>query len=196
MRMVMMLCMVWLLAGGYAWSQTEQADQSKQQTEKQAKKARKAAQKAEEEALQQALFEAAKGALDQLDFVLEADRVEFKRGQFLYVTSNTNFVSLRDGQATVQLSLNGAVSGPNGLGGITVEGTATNIKTSADKKGNVNFSMTVQGIGISATVTIRLTKGTNQCTATVLPNFNSNRLSFTGYLYPSEQSNVFKGRAL
>lgn len=56
--------------------------------------------------------------------------------------------------------------------------------------------MMVQGVAISANVTIRMVKGTNKCTATVSPNFNSNRISFTGYLYPSDQSNVFKGRAI
>ncbi len=65
-----------------------------------------------------------------------------------------------------------------------------------DKKGNVTFSMMVQGVAVSANVTIRMVKGTNKCTATVSPNFNSNRISFTGYLYPSDQSNVFKGRAI
>ena len=68
--------------------------------------------------------------------------------------------------------------------------------TKTDKKGNVTFSMMVQGVAVSANVTIRMVKGTNKCTATVSPNFNSNRISFSGYLYPSDQSNVFKGRAI
>ena len=71
-----------------------------------------------------------------------------------------------------------------------------NIEMKTDKKGNVTFSMMVQGVAVSANVTIRMVKGTNKCTATVSPNFNSNRISFTGYLYPSDQSNVFKGRAI
>ncbi len=163
-----------------------------QVAKQQAKKAEKEAREAEE----QALYEAAKRAINAQDFVLEADRVEFKRGEFVYVTPTTNFVSLIDGKATIQLAFNVARSGPNGIGGITVEGNPSNIKMETDKQGNSTFSMMVQGVGVSATVSIRLTNGTAKCTATVLPNFNGNRISFTGTLYPSGESNVYKGRAL
>ena len=56
--------------------------------------------------------------------------------------------------------------------------------------------MMVQGIGISASITVRMIKGSAKCTATVSPNFSSNRISFTGTVYPSESSSVFKGRTL
>lgn len=90
----------------------------------------------------------------------------------------------------------GAYAGPNGIGGITVEGNASNVEMKTDKKGNITFSMMVQGVAVSANVTFRMVKGSNKCTATVSPNFNSNRISFTGTLYPTEQSNVFKGRSI
>mgnify|MGYP001157665413 CR=1 FL=1 len=124
-------------------------------------------------------FETAKKAIFDKDFVLEADRVEFKRGNFKYVTPSTNFVSLIDGKATVQLSFDGAFSGPNGIGGITVEGTPSNVEVETDKKGNVNFKMMVQGIGISASITIRMIEGSSKCTATVSPNSIA-----TGFLSP------------
>ena len=77
-----------------------------------------------------------------------------------------------------------------------MEGTPSNVEVETDKKGNVNFKMMVQGIGISASITIRMIEGSSKCTATVSPNFNSNRISFTGTVYPSAESSVFKGRAL
>lgn len=164
--------------------------------EKAAKKAEKEAKKAAEKAAQEALFQQALLAINNKDFVLEADRVEGKRGQFVYVSSNTNFVAVKDDEATVQLALNGTFSGPNGVGGITVEGKTSKVEIEQDKKGNVSFSMMVQGVGISAQLTFRMTKGSNECTATILPNFNSNRISFTGKILPTAQSTVFKGRAL
>lgn len=164
--------------------------------EKAAKKAEKEAKKAAEKAAQEALFQQALLAINNKDFVLEADRVEGKRGQFVYVSSNTNFVAVKADEATVQLALNGAFSGPNGVGGITVEGKTSKVEIEQDKKGNVSFSMMVQGVGISAQLTFRMTKGSNECTATILPNFNSNRISFTGKILPTAQSTVFKGRAL
>lgn len=191
MKRVLLLLAVLLASAG-----TLMAQQQDKKAAKAAKKAEKEARKAAEAAEQQALFEQGLQALEGKDFVLEADRVEFKRGQFVYVTPSTNFVSMQDDRATIQLSFNIPVSGPNGIGGITVEGSASNIEMKTDKKGNVTYSMMVQGVAVSANVTIRMVKGTNKCTATVSPNFHSNRVSFTGYLYPSDQSNVFKGRSI
>ena len=190
MKRVLLLLAVLLFSAGTMMAQQDKA------AEKAAKKAEKEAKKAAEAAEQMALFEQGVQALKEKDFVLEAERVEFKRGQFVYVTPSTNFVSMKGDRATIQLAFNTAAAGPNGIGGITVDGSASNIEMKTDKKGNVTFSMMVQGVAVSANVTIRMVKGTNKCTATVSPNFNSNRISFTGYLYPSDQSNVFKGRAI
>ena len=172
------------------------AEKAAKKAEKEAKKAEKEAKKAAEKAAQEALFQQALLAINNKNFVLEADRVEGKRGQFVYVNSNTNFVAVNGDEATVQLALNGAFSGPNGVGGITVEGKTSKVEIEQDKKGNVSFSMMVQGVGISAQLTFRMAKGSNECTATILPHFNSNRVSFTGKILPTAQSTVFKGRAL
>ena len=127
---------------------------------------------------------------------MEADRIDDKRGRCDYVTPNTNFVSVKGEKATIQLAFNTPAAGPNGIGGITVDGTTSGVQMKTDKKGNVMYEMNVQGVAVSARVTFRMAKGTNKCTATVSPNFNSNRISFTGNLYPSSESNVFKGRSI
>ena len=108
-----------LFCAGASMAQDKKADKV---AEKAAKKAEKEAKKAAEEAEQMALFEQGVQALKDKDFVLEADRVEFKRGQFVYVTPSTNFVSMQGDHATIQLAFNIPVSGPNGIGGITVDG--------------------------------------------------------------------------
>lgn len=154
------------------------------------------AARAADEAEQAVLFTQALEAVKAKDFVLEADRVEFRRGNFVYVQPNTNFVSVNGDKATVQLALSNRVAGPNGIGGITVDGNVSGFEMKEDRRGNVNVTMMVQGVGISAQVTINMVKGNNKCTATVLPNFSNNRVSFTGDLYPTELSNVYKARAL
>ncbi len=159
-------------------------------------KSQKEQQKAAEEALNNTLFDQAVEALENKDFVLEANRVEFRGGQFAYVSSNTNFVSVKDNRGTVQLAFTGASAGPNGIGGVTVDGTISNVKMNTDKKGNISYSMNIQGTGISATVSFNMLKGSNNCTATVIPNFSGNRISFVGALYPTSESKVFKGRSL
>ena len=141
-------------------------------------------------------FQKAVEALNSQEFVLEADRINFKNGRYSYVSSNTNFISMSGDNATIQLAFNSPYAGPNGMGGITVEGRASNVKTKTDKKGNITFSMNVFGTGVSAIVTINMVAGSNQCTAIVTPNFNSRVITFSGYLYPKSESTVFKGRAL
>ncbi len=144
----------------------------------------------------QAKFEVAVQALNDREFVLEADRINFKRGRVAYVTANTNFVALHGSDATIQMAFNSPYAGPNGIGGITLDGRATSVDMKTDKKGNITFDMTVQGPVISAKVTLQMIKGTNQCTATILPTFSGNRISFTGYLYPESESAVYKGRSI
>lgn len=102
-------------------------------------------------------LKAAKALLEQ-DFVLEGDELVLKHGERGYVNSITNFVALHDGKATIQISPFYS-SGLNGIGGITVEGYASNIKFQKDKKGNVSFSMNVSGSAISAQITVRLAYG-------------------------------------
>ncbi|MBK5721004.1 DUF4251 domain-containing protein [Dysgonomonas sp. Marseille-P4677] len=154
------------------------------------------AKAAAKEREQKIWFDKAVQALNDREFVLEADRITFKYGHFTYVNANTNFVSMHGDKATIQMAFNSPYAGPNGIGGITVDGTASNVKMVTDKKGNITFTMGVIGVGVSATVTIQMINGTNQCSATINPNFNSNRITFTGKLYQEADSDIFKGRAL
>ncbi|MDE6115798.1 DUF4251 domain-containing protein [Barnesiella sp. WM24] len=133
-------------------------------------------------------------SLAGMDFVLEADRLIFKRGRPAYVSSVTNFISSVNGRTTVQIAPFNS-GGPNGVGGITVEGVASNIKTSQNKDGSFTQSMSVTGNGISAVISITVIEGTDRATAVVTPNFNSNRITLEGTLYPAAKSSVYKGRA-
>lgn len=133
-------------------------------------------------------------SLEKLEFVLEADKLVFKRGESALVNSTTNFVSLSDDRAVVQIApFNGG--GPNGVGGITLEGRASNIKIRTDRKGNTYFTMNVTGTGLSATVTFSLPKGSNNATVTVDPTFSGNRVTFYGRLLPTSRSKVYEGRS-
>ena len=120
------------------------------------------------------------------------DSINYKNCGTAFVSSNTNFVSLSDNRAIVQVApFNGG--GLNGVGGITVEGSASNVKVQTDKKGNTTLSMNVMGTGISATVNIFLFKGSNYASVVISPNYNSNRITLRGRLVPKEYSTVFKG---
>lgn len=138
----------------------------------------------------------ARAALKNQDFVLEANTVTFKTGATVFVNSTTNFISVKGNRAVVQISPSNFASGPNGVGGVTVDGMISDMKVMTDKKGRVTYSMNVMGIGINAQVEIYMFPGTNRASATIYPNFNSNTVWIEGDIVPYENSNVFEGTSL
>lgn len=73
-------------------------------------------------------------ALKEGKFVLEADQLVFKRGRSAFVSSTTNFVMMDGEHASVQIAANSALAGPNGIGGITVDGSRKEMKITTDKR--------------------------------------------------------------
>lgn len=210
-RIITSICLLLLVAAA-SFAQTEKriytssekiaienarikADSTLRAKSKQDAKALKELQKRIEAQQDSLAFANAVKALDSLDFVFEADKIIFKYGDMAYVQSNTNFISLSDDKAVVQVApFNGG--GPNGVGGITLDGRASNIKMITDKKGTISYSMNIQGAAISAIVTITLPKGSNNATVVIDPTFNSNRITLSGRLIPKSKSRVFKGTSI
>ena len=110
-------------------------------------------------------------ALKTGSFVLEANNVTFPNGITRYVSSNTNYVQVDNGEGIVQ----------------------TAFSNFAYTDGNYFYSYTIQGVAISATVFITLTGGTNQASVNISPNFNNNNMTMTGVLLPLDESDVFQG---
>jgi len=130
------------------------------------------------------------------DFVLEADQVTFKNGNTVFVNSSTTFISVKGNRAVVQISPSNFSSGPNGVGGVTVDGSISGMQRMVDKKGRTTLSFNVMGIGINAQIEIYMTPGTNRASATIYPNFNSNTVWIEGEIVPYENSDVFEGMSL
>lgn len=59
----------------------------------------------------------------------------FKYGQIAYVNPNTNFVSVNKNDAVVQVAFNVPFSGPNGIGGVTVQGSVSGYMVNTVYKG-------------------------------------------------------------
>ena len=136
--------------------------------------------KAREVANQQA-FNAAVDALKDRNWVLMASTLYGPRGSAIPVSDNTNFIQFKGNTVYVQLAFNG-IAGPNGLGGITVQGTPSQITTNTDK----------HGIALTAQVVVNLSAGSNYANATVYPMMNGNNLTFSGTLVPTSQSGIFR----
>ena len=173
-----------------------QQDRQKWHQEMEQFKARSAERNAINELTDSIAGVQATAALLNKDFVLEADQVTFKNGNTVYVNSSTTFISLKGNRAVVQISPSNFASGPNGVGGVPVDGMVSSMKNMADKKGGNTLSFNVSGIGINAQVQIYLPPGTNRASATIYPNFNSNTIWMTGSVVPYENSDVFEGSSL
>ena len=135
-------------------------------------------------------------AVKNQDFVLEAQTVQFRNGSTVFVNSMTNFISVKGNRAVVQISPSDFAAGPNGVGGVTVDGMISGQEYRVGKRGFATYSFNVMGIGINAQVEIYLTPGTNQASATIYPNFNSNTVWLQGNIVPYENSRVIEGSSL
>ena len=138
----------------------------------------------------------AAAAVKNRDFVLEADQVTFKNGNTVFVNSSTTFISVKGNRAVVQISPSNFAAGPNGVGGVTVDGSISGMQVMVDKKGRTTLSFNVMGIGINAQIEVYMTPGTNRASATIYPNFNSNTVWIEGDIVPYENSDVFEGSSL
>ena len=138
----------------------------------------------------------ARAALRNQDFVLQADNIQFRNGNTVFVNSSTNFISVKGNRAVVQISPSNFSAGPNGVGGVTVDGMVTDQQVRTDSKGRITFSMNVMGIGINAQVEIYMYPDSNQASATVYPNFNANTVWIQGTIVPYENARVIEGSSL
>ena len=135
-------------------------------------------------------------AMRNRDFVLMVDNVTFNNGNTIYVNSTTNFISVKGNRAVVQISPSNYSPGPNGLGGVTVDGQISSYQITTDKRGNINLSYNVSGIGLNAQIEVYLVLGSSDVQATIYPNFNSNTLWISGEVVPYENASIMEGSSL
>lgn len=154
------------------------------------------AQRAQAEARNMALYNQAVEALKGQSFVLEADNVMSRRGRVHFVSPTTNFVMVDGDRVTVQVASNSAIAGPNGIGGITLDGNLSSADINTNSRGDVTYTFFAQGVAISAQINITLARGGNTASVRVNPNFSSNNVTMNGTIIPLELSNVYKGRSI
>lgn len=160
-------------------------------TPQQVRQVKKDLRKKAREAANQKAFESAVEALKDRNWVLMANTLYGPRGAAYPVSDNTNFIQFKGNTVYVQLAFDG-IAGPNGLGGITVQGTPSQITSDTDKHGDITYSFYVNGTALTAQVVLNLSAGSNYANATVYPMMNSNNLTFTGVLVPTSESGIFR----
>lgn len=195
-RLSYLLVALLTLSVGINQAIAQETQDQGQMSAKEIKKAKKEAKKKFYAAQEQIAYEKGVQAVKDQSFVVEVDQLTSPRGMVQYVSAITNFIYINDNNAVVQIATSNFNPGPNGVGGITVEGAPSNIKMTTDKKGVINYSFSVQGIAISARVTMFIVPGTNRVNLTIYPNFNNNELTMSGVLVPYDQSTIFQGQTI
>lgn len=190
-RILFVAALLNLLCGEVVMAQMTR--QERREAWKEARAQRRAEQKALEEVQDSVAFIKAVEALKAGNWVLEADNVVFRNGMLRFVSSNTNYVAIQNGQGTVQTAFNNFVYSPNGLGGVTVQGQVSDKEIRQDKDGNIFMNFSIFGGAISATLNLTLTGGTNEASVYISPNFNGNTLTMNGNLVPYDEATVFEG---
>lgn len=146
-------------------------------------------------AQQAADYEAAVQAINDRQFILEANRIQSARGRTITVVPTFNFFLVDGDQAIVQFILPNTGGGMNGSGGITMAGRITGVSSNTNRRGNVTTQYSVQGNGMSFTVTLSMASGGNFATARVSSTFSNARFTLLGNVIPGGRSDVFKGRS-
>lgn len=155
---------------------------------------KKAEERARIERYDSVAFVQAVEALRSGSWALEASNITFNNGVMRFVTESTNYVSVNDGEGTVQTAFDNVnVGSPNGLGGVTLQGDVYGEKMTQDEEGNVYYTYTVQGSNISAVVNVVVAAKSNHASAKVSPNFSGNTITMNGYIYPYNTAGVFQG---
>lgn len=158
------------------------------------KKAVRQAQREQRQKLRQekaeAAFEVAVQALKNKDWAMQASTVFTNNGMAVPLSDNTNFILFKNDNVYLQLAFSN-IGGPNGFGGITLQGFPSNIQFNTDKNGNVTYSFVVMGNVLNAQVVIYMNKGSNYANASVYSLMSTTSLTFTGAILPSEQANIF-----
>jgi len=128
-------------------------------------------------------------------FVLEANQLRNKQGASIIVTSALNFVAADSTTGVLQIGDDAGI-GPNGVGGITVEGNISDYKYTENKR-NGSFTVSYFLQSVVGTYDVRLTAFPNGRAEATLSNATwGGRITFSGRLVPPMTSRVYKGMSL
>jgi len=155
-------------------------------------KTKKQTKKEERARIEQETIDMVTSAIDSSAYVLEADRLQNKRGFTINVPSNLNFIAVHGESAFLQVGSNAGI-GPNGVGGVSVDTRITKMEVKKNAKtGSYSIRMTCMSSAGIYDVTISSNADGQSATATISGN-RGGKLTYLGKLVPLALSRVFKG---
>lgn len=158
----------------------------------QTRKEKKEQRRAVRDSLENVAYMQAVAAIQDTLLVLEADQAFDSKGAMVNVESTLNFVKIEKDRCVFQLAFPFLI-GPNGVGGITLDGSLTNYEVKVDKKGRTHLSASSFGNSLNADIRMTLVEGSSRVEATVSAATLSYNLRFSGELKHIYESNSFEG---
>lgn len=166
------------------------------QDTQQERKLTKAEKKAQKKIAQMRQHEVILALVESQNFVIEANRLTDRYGNTIFLNPSINFISLIDSTSTIQLALDGAIRGSNGLGGFTVDSDLQQFKIVEDRfnKG-VRFNLRVFGSALGS-ADVRVDLNHNGLATATINTLRGGRFTLQGVIVPLEESSVYKGTTI
>lgn len=133
--------------------------------------------------------------LQQRLFVLQADQLYGRGGVAIPVTPSLNFLAIKGNKVIFQFGLDGWLSGPNGVGGITAEGFVDNYSLNPGKTSKKAMVVTgsIRPKGSGDWITFWLSVGSEGNAYLVMNLPFGGSLSMDGQIVDYSHTSVFKG---
>jgi len=139
-------------------------------------------------------YELNKMMLENRNFVLQADRLQDRRGHLVNVISTINFIAVDSATAIIQIGSNSRI-GPNGVGGVTAKGAITSWKLTENKK-QKSFDLSFNVMTPIGMYDLFFTISPSNTASAILTGLSAGELTFNGQLVPYTESTVYEGQSL
>jgi hypothetical protein len=137
-------------------------------------------------------FRAIDTLLERRTFVLEANYLQNRYGDQVPVSSLINFIKVEKPSVVLQTGSN-AISGSNGVGGVTAEGTISNWKVTKNEK-RLNYTVFFSTVTNIGTYDILLRIGADASATATITGMTRGSITYRGNLVAPYNSRVFKGQ--
>lgn len=128
-------------------------------------------------------------------FMIRTSTLYFQHGKVVQVTPNTNFLSVNDTRAMLQISPR-VGGGSNGVGGITLSGNVEAYKAVTKSNGETLVSFTINDRSRMADVSITYDSRRNYASVRAQATYASYSVSFNGAISTYDPSTVVDGSLL
>ncbi len=185
------LFLVCCLFATQGYSQIEQ--QLDDKTSQKLTKEQKAEQKrTEREAMAQLVDQMIKAQR----FVLEADYLSNRTGRRVVVSSNLNFIIVDSSEITIQTAPQFGFGGPNGMGGLTAEGTIRDFRVEKVGKTKGSYSIRIMAMTPLGPYDIFMNISPDAGADATISGTTAGKLNYHGRMVPIKRSRHFKGHSI